>query len=107
MTRAGAVRRMPSKRRVLMVSSTGGHWVQMRRLEPAFDDWELHYACTDAGHRQSVPQPGRFHACPEASQWARLRLAWQLVVVVLVLLLIHINYCYFNKNNNYSYKIRF
>jgi hypothetical protein len=86
MTPAETGRRVSRNRRVLMVSSTGGHWVQMRRLEPAFDGWELHYACTDAGHRQSVPQPGRFHACPEASQWARLRLAWQLVVVASVLL---------------------
>jgi UDP-N-acetylglucosamine:LPS N-acetylglucosamine transferase len=77
---------MQSNRRVLMVSSTGGHWVQMRRLEPAFSDWEVHYACTDAGHRVSVPHPERFHACPEASQSARLRLAWQCAVVAFVLL---------------------
>jgi UDP-N-acetylglucosamine:LPS N-acetylglucosamine transferase len=77
---------MAANKRVLMVSSTGGHWVQMRRLEPAFDGWQLHYACTDAAHRDSVPQPARFHTCPEGSQWARLRLLWQLAVVAWVLL---------------------
>jgi UDP-N-acetylglucosamine:LPS N-acetylglucosamine transferase len=86
MTPVGVGRQMAANRRVLMVSSTGGHWLQMRRLEPAFADWHLHYACTDAGHRQSVPQPARFHSCPEASQWARLRLLWQLAVVAWVLL---------------------
>lgn len=86
MTPDAAARQVRANRRVLMVSSTGGHWIQMRRLEPAFLGRELHYACTDPGHRQNVPSPERFHVCPEASQWARLRLAWQLVVVAWVLL---------------------
>ena len=78
--------RMAERRRVLLVSSTGGHWVQMRRLEPAFSGWDLHYACTDPGHKQSVSHPDHFHACPEASQWSKLRLLWQALVVALVLL---------------------
>jgi len=86
MTHVAAGRRVAANKRVLMVSSTGGHWVQMRRLEPAFDGWQLHYACTDAGHRQSVPEPAKFYTCPEASQWARVRLCWQVAVVVVVLL---------------------
>ena len=77
--------RMAENRRVLLVSSTGGHWVQMRRLEPAFSGWSIHWACTDPGHKQSVPHPDRFHACPEASQWSKLRLLWQALAVAMVL----------------------
>ncbi len=85
MTR-GARQRMAERRRALLVSSTGGHWVQMRRLEPAFAGWDLHYACTDPAHRHSVPHPDRFHACPEASQWSKFRLLWQALAVAELLL---------------------
>ena len=33
---------------VLAVSSSGGHWVQMQRLAPAFAGAEVHFATTDA-----------------------------------------------------------
>jgi UDP-N-acetylglucosamine:LPS N-acetylglucosamine transferase len=36
---------MPTnKKRVLVIASSGGHWVQMRRLRPAFEDFEVAYA---------------------------------------------------------------
>jgi len=86
MTRVARPAPVADNRRVLLVSSTGGHWVQMRRLEPAFVGWDLYYACTDAGHLQSVPDPARFHFCPDASQWQKARLAWQAFTVARVLL---------------------
>ena len=42
---------MRKKRRVLFVSSSGGHWVQLRRVCPAFEGWSRHYACTDSAYR--------------------------------------------------------
>jgi UDP-N-acetylglucosamine:LPS N-acetylglucosamine transferase len=33
-----------NKKRVLVIASSGGHWVQMRRLRPAFADFEVAYA---------------------------------------------------------------
>ena len=77
---------MAENRRALLIASTGGHWIQMRRLEPALAGWDLYYACTDAGHRGSVPDPRRFYQCPEASQWTRLRLVWQALIVLGILL---------------------
>ena len=37
-----------STRKVMLVASHGGHWVQMRRIEPAFDGFERHYVTTTA-----------------------------------------------------------
>ena len=51
---------------VLAVSSSGGHWVQMQRLAPAFTGAEVHYATTDA---TAAGQSGdnRVHVFPDAN----------------------------------------
>jgi len=54
-------------KRVLLISSSGGHWIQMNRLLGAFDREDIHYACTDAGQAPLLP-PGRFFAIPDASR---------------------------------------
>ena len=73
---------MTRKRRVLFVSSSGGHWVQLRRLRPAFGGWSRHYACTDAGYRSRVDPEERFFGVPEATRWNKLRLIYQALVVL-------------------------
>ena len=35
-----------SKNKILALSSPGGHWVQLCRLLPVFDKFEMVYACT-------------------------------------------------------------
>lgn len=43
-------------RKVLAISSSGGHWVQLLRLKEAlFDDYETIYVGTDIGMSTSVP----------------------------------------------------
>lgn len=47
-----------SKQRILLVASHGGHWVQMRRLAPAFEGQYCHYICTTPGVAAEVaPSP--------------------------------------------------
>jgi UDP-N-acetylglucosamine:LPS N-acetylglucosamine transferase len=54
--------------RLLAIASGGGHWVQLRRLLPAFDGFDIafvstfdHYATQVAGHRYyMVPNASRF-----------------------------------------------
>lgn len=53
--------------KVLLISSSGGHWVQMNRLLPAFEKHEVYFACTDKSYSKVVPE-GRFFAVPEASR---------------------------------------
>lgn len=59
--------------RLLAVASSGGHWVQLRRLEPAFAGHEVAYLTTDPGHRFEV-SPARFYAVGDANRWSRLAL---------------------------------
>ena len=40
-----------ARRRVLLVASAGGHWVQLSRLSPAFEGYEALYATTLDGVR--------------------------------------------------------
>jgi UDP-N-acetylglucosamine:LPS N-acetylglucosamine transferase len=75
----------PQPRRILAVASSGGHWVQLRRLAPAFDDQDVAYLTTDAGHRAEVGG-ARFHVVNDASRWSRIGLLRCAVKVAWVLL---------------------
>jgi UDP-N-acetylglucosamine:LPS N-acetylglucosamine transferase len=59
--------------RVLAVASGGGHWVQLRRLEPAFDGLDVAYLTTDPGLRPEIG-PARFYTVKDASRWNKLAL---------------------------------
>jgi UDP-N-acetylglucosamine:LPS N-acetylglucosamine transferase len=72
--------------RLLAIASGGGHWVQLRRLLPAFDGFDVafvstfdHYATQVAGHRYYVvPNASRFELkgfLPGA--WRALKILWR------------------------------
>lgn len=71
--------------RVLAISSRGGHWVQLRRLAPAFGDCDIHWASTDPSLAAQVA-PAPFATIPDASRWDRLRLAWMVLRVAWLVL---------------------
>jgi hypothetical protein len=73
------VEKRPKK--VLLISSSGGHWTEMRRLDPAFADCEKYYACTNADYQQFVGD-APFYAVPDASMWSKARLVWQAAYVL-------------------------
>jgi UDP-N-acetylglucosamine:LPS N-acetylglucosamine transferase len=70
----------PRRPRVLAISSRGGHWVQLKRLAPAFADCDVRWASTDPALAAQVA-PAPFTPVPEASRWDRLRLAWMALCV--------------------------
>ncbi len=74
------------RRRVLFISSSGGHWIQLRRLRPAFDGWSRSYACTNAGYRSTIDPDERFFGVPEATRWNKLRLVYQALTVLWIVL---------------------
>lgn len=43
------------KPKVVALSSGGGHWVQLLRLRPAFEDTDLIFATVHPGYRADVP----------------------------------------------------
>jgi UDP-N-acetylglucosamine:LPS N-acetylglucosamine transferase len=56
-----------SRKRILAVASSGGHWVQLRRLRPAFEGHDVAYLTTDPGHRAEVGS-ARFHTVADANR---------------------------------------
>lgn len=61
------------RQRVLAVASGGGHWVQLRRLAPAFAGHDVAYLTTDAGYRDEVA-PARFYAVADGNRDSKLTL---------------------------------
>ena len=59
--------------RVLAVASSGGHWIQLLRLRPAFEGCDVAFACTEAGNAGDV-EGHRFYRIPDATRWNKLRL---------------------------------
>jgi UDP-N-acetylglucosamine:LPS N-acetylglucosamine transferase len=59
--------------RILAVASSGGHWAQLRRLQPAFEGHDVAYLTTDPGHRSEV-HPARFYCVGDANRWSKLGL---------------------------------
>lgn len=73
------------RQRVLAVASSGGHWVQLRRLAPAFDDQDVAYVTTDAGYRADVGA-ARFYTVRDASRWNKIAVARCALAMLRVLL---------------------
>jgi UDP-N-acetylglucosamine:LPS N-acetylglucosamine transferase len=71
--------------RVLAVASSGGHWVQLRRLAPAFADQDVAYLTTDSGYRGDVGA-ARFYTVRDANRWDKIALVRCALKVVRVLL---------------------
>lgn len=69
---------------ILMVASHGGHWVQMRRLAPAFEGLSIHYVSTTAGVAAEI-YPAPLSTVKDANlneKLALLHLAWDVFWVV-------------------------
>jgi UDP-N-acetylglucosamine:LPS N-acetylglucosamine transferase len=60
----------PAAAKVLAVSSSGGHWVQLQRLVPAFDDCDVIFATTEPGYAVEIA-PRRLHVVRDATRWDR------------------------------------
>ncbi|MEM8698302.1 MAG: UDP-N-acetylglucosamine--LPS N-acetylglucosamine transferase [Pseudomonadota bacterium] len=74
--------------RVMAIASGGGHWVELRRLRPAWQGCEIHYVTTEPGYGielEAEPEAG-FHVIPDANRWQKLRLLWQLLTLIWLML---------------------
>ncbi len=72
-------------RRLLAVASGGGHWVQLRRIAPAFEGLEVVYASVDPAPPAEMAGC-RYHAIRDATRrdrWAFAVLTAQLTRIVL------------------------
>ena len=67
--------------KVMLVASSGGHWVQLNRLLPAFDGCEKIFVTTAAKYRSAV-DGNKFLLVPDASRWNKLRVLWLALVTL-------------------------
>jgi len=83
-----------TRKRILAVASSGGHWVQLLRLRPAWYGLDVAYPTTIEGYRdalcaeawaQGEDEP-RFYTVVAANRWQKVRLIRQLVGIAWVLL---------------------
>jgi UDP-N-acetylglucosamine:LPS N-acetylglucosamine transferase len=69
-----------TSRKVLAVSSGGGHWVQLLRVIPAFERCDITFVTVHSSYRSQV-QNHNFYAINDASRWNKFGLiaaAWRL-----------------------------
>ena len=80
--------------RILAIASSGGHWVQLQRMRPAWDGCDVAYVTTEEGYRDSVlrdardrsqPAP-RFYNVLSANRWQKIRLIRQFSRIMTILL---------------------
>lgn len=70
--------------KMLAIASEGGHWIQLNRLRPLFEEFETVYATTNASLAEMVD--GRVYIVQDASAWSKLKLiktAWQILLILI------------------------
>jgi hypothetical protein len=73
--------RRQSAAKVLAVASGGGHWLEMCRLYPAFENLDVAYVSVHPAYAEQVPGH-RFYAVRDITRWDR----WGLIVLAAQLL---------------------
>jgi UDP-N-acetylglucosamine:LPS N-acetylglucosamine transferase len=73
-----------NKKRILAVASGGGHWVQLLRLRPAFDEHDLAFLTTNEGYKTEVE--GKVFIVTDANMWEKLRLLRMFIEVAWILI---------------------
>ena len=72
-------------KKILAISSPGGHWTQMQRITSSFSANEVIYASTLKGYAKAVPT-NKYYLVKDASAWSKfslLVLFIQLIKIVL------------------------
>jgi UDP-N-acetylglucosamine:LPS N-acetylglucosamine transferase len=73
------------KKKILAVSSGGGHWVELIRLAPAFEGHDVAYATVDEAYRSEAGQ-ARFYTVLDVTRWNKLRWVQTLVKLAWIFL---------------------
>jgi Oligosaccharide biosynthesis protein Alg14 like len=60
--------------KLLAVSSGGGHWVQLMRIKPAFENCEIAFVTVHASYRAQVPDY-KLYVVSDGNRWNLLGLA--------------------------------
>ena len=60
-------------KKILSISSPGGHWTQMQRITPSFSGHDVVYISTLKGYAKEVPN-NKYYKVRDASAWSKFSL---------------------------------
>ena len=72
-------------KKILAISSGGGHWVQLLRLRPAFEGHKVVFATVQQSYAEEV-EGHRFYAVTDATRWSRWKMIKMIGQVCLIIL---------------------
>ena len=73
------------RRRVVAIASSGGHWMQLRRMASAFPEDTI-WVSTNPAHASEVRE-GRYRRVPDANRWNKPALAWSALRIALLVVM--------------------
>ena len=77
----------PGNKRLLAVSSGGGHWIQLQRLSEAFEDCDVSWVTVREGYRVDLKdQTDAFYVIPDATRWNKFGLMILFFKLMLVII---------------------
>ncbi|MEP0201331.1 MAG: hypothetical protein ABJ084_10825 [Halioglobus sp.] len=81
---------IPKTPKILAIASSGGHWIQLLRLRPAFLGADITYASTDPALAADVGGH-QFYSFPDANRQRKFFLLMQIIKIVWILLRVRPN----------------
>ncbi len=86
-TRTGkSVDARSKKKKILAVSSGGGHWVELIRVAPAFEGHDVAFATVNNTYRSGAGS-ARFYTFRDVTRWDKLRWAQTIAKLMWILML--------------------
>ena len=74
-----------AEKKVMAISSGGGHWVQLLRLLPAFSNCDLVFVTVSKAYKQQLAG-GRFYHVNDATRWNKFGLIMMVIRMAYILL---------------------
>lgn len=71
-----------SNKKLLAVASGGGHWVQLLRLQPAFEGFHIEFISTNKGYAAQIQN--KLHVVTDANMWEKLKLIKMFIQVAII-----------------------
>lgn len=75
----------PLRKKILAVSSGGGHWVELIRVAPVFEGHDVAYATVDNTYRSGAGA-ARFYTFRDVTRWNKLRWVQTIMKLIWILL---------------------
>jgi len=66
--------------KIIAIASIGGHWTELLRLKPAFENNDLIFVSTNASYAQTV-NGHTFYSVPDANRWNKMQVLKMAVAV--------------------------